>query len=181
MATTTDLPLKPGRWEMDPIHSTVAFTVRHLGVTRVHGRFTEFTTEVVVGETLETTSVEAVIQLASIESGSSQRDDDVRGPNFLDVENNPTLTFRSTSIEGSGNRGSMTGDLTYGSITRPVTLEVELGGVLDVPGADQRRAGFAATGEVRRSDFKVAPGTPTALVGDVVKIEIDLQLIEPGD
>lgn len=179
MTTSSNLPLVAGRWEMDPVHSTVGFTVRHLGVTRVHGRFKQFSTDVVVGETLESSSVTAIIELDSIDSGSPERDNDVRSADFLDVENNPTLTFRSTKIEGSGDKGRLTGDLTYGTITKPVVLDVELGGVLDVPGTDQRRAGLAATGEVRRSDFKVAPGTPTALVGDVIKVEIDLQLIEP--
>ena len=131
MQTTTDLPLIPGRWALDPFHSSVGFAVRHLGVAKVRGRFTEFETDVVVGETLADTTVTAVVQLASIDTGNADRDAHCRADDLLDVANRPTLAFRSTAITGADEDWTLDGDVTIGEITRPIRLAVELGGVQD--------------------------------------------------
>lgn len=177
--TATDLPLKPGHWALDEAHTTVGFTIRHLGVAKVRGNFTRFEAEVVVGETPDTSSVTATVDLASIETGNADRDAHLRAEDMLDVATRPTMSFRSTSISGSDDRWKVAGDLTIGDIAKPFTLDVELGGVADFPLGGPRHAGLAATGELRRSDYGIAPGFPAPVLGDVVKVELDLELLEP--
>jgi polyisoprenoid-binding protein YceI len=172
------LPLPSGRWELDPLHSAVNFSVRHLGIAKVRGRFNEVEAELYVGQTAEDVRVSATIGLASIDTGNADRDAHVRASDLLDVEKRPTMTYRSTRVSGEGADWTMEGELTIGEVTRPVPLTVEFGGLVDVPveGAG-RHAGFEATGEIRRGDFGLdfAPG----LLGDVVKIQLDMQFVEP--
>lgn len=179
---TTGLPLAPGRWAIDTNHSSVGFTIRHLGVSKVRGRFTRFDADVVIGETLETTSVTATIDVASIDTANADRDAHVLSPEIIDVAKRPTLAFRSTRVRGAGSEFVVDGELTIGDVTRPIVLAVELGGIESfVDGT--RHAGFEATTEVRRKDFGIdlalPPGIKGVVLGDVVKVELDLQLIEP--
>ncbi|WP_405607408.1 YceI family protein [Streptomyces sp. NBC_00076] len=171
------LPLTPGEWELDPHHAAVNFTVRHLGISKVRGRFTEFTAGLYVGEALDDVRVTAEIALASIDTGNADRDAHTRSAELLDVEKRPTMTFRSTRISGEGDDWTMEGDLSIGDVTRPVTLAVEFGGVVDAPLDQKKHAGFEATGEIRRGDFGLnfAPG----LLGDVIKIHLDMPFIAP--
>jgi polyisoprenoid-binding protein YceI len=185
MTTTTgtqSLPLVPGRWAVDPYHSSVGFTVRHLGVSKVRGRFNSFDVDVVIGETLDDTSVNAIIDVASIDTGNADRDAHVLSPDIVDVTRRPTIEFRSTHIVDAGDHYEVVGDLTIGEITQSVTLAVELGGVETFPGGP-RHAGFEATAQLRRKDFDIdvalPPGVSSVALGDVIKIEIDLQLLEP--
>lgn len=176
--------LAPGRWELDPYHSAVGFAIRHLGVSKVRGRFTDFTVDVQVGEDPAATSVSADIAVASLDTGNPDRDAHVLSPDLLDVDRRPTLSFRSTAVHVEGDDIALDGELTLGEVTRPVTLAVELGGI--EPFVDGRRhAGFEATCEIRRSDFGIElalpPGVSTVALGDVVKVELDLQLLEPTD
>lgn len=182
MTTTqnTTLPLAAGVWVLDTNHSSVGFAIRHLGVSKVRGRFTDFTTDVVIGSTLADTTVTATIALASIDTANADRDAHVRSDEILDVATRSTMTFRSTSISGEGDDWTLTGDLTIGAVTRPFSLAVELGGLEEFPGGGPRHAGFEATGELRRSDFGIAPAIPAAMLGDVVKVQLDLQLLEPS-
>ncbi|GAA2583519.1 YceI family protein [Actinomadura fulvescens] len=175
--TTTELPLKAGDWRLDPFHSAVGFSIRHLGISKVRGTFKEFEAGLVVGADLADSAVTATISLASIDTGNADRDAHVRSADLLDVERRPSMTFRSTEISGQGEDWIMTGDLTIGEVTRPVTLAVEFGGVVENAMDGSRHAGFEATGEIRRSDFglKFAPG----MLGDVVKISLDMEFIEP--
>ncbi|MEV5312304.1 YceI family protein [Streptomyces sp. NPDC052610] len=175
--TTTALPLSPGDWELDHLHSAVNFTIRHLGIAKVRGRFTEVKAALHVGEALEDVRVTAEIALASIDTGNPDRDAHVRASDLLDVEKRPTMAFRSTRVSGEGEDWTMEGELTIGEVTRPVTLAVEFGGLVDVPMDGSRHAGFEATGEIRRTDYGLdfAPG----LLGDVVKIQLDMQFVEP--
>jgi polyisoprenoid-binding protein YceI len=175
---TTTLPLEPGSWGLDEAHSAVTFTIRHLGVSKVRGRFDDFTATVTIGDTVETTSVEAVVQVASVNTGHPDRDAHVLASDMVDVTLRPTLTFRSTSISGFGSEWELIGDLTIGAVTQEVTLDVELGGIQEFPGGP-RHAGFEATTQIRRQDFGLMPAIPGAMLGDVVKIELDLQLLEP--
>ena len=183
MTTTTQtLPLAPGRWALDAAHSSVGFSIRHLGVSKVRGRFQRVDVDVVVGTTLADTSVKATIDLASIDTGNTDRDAHVRSADLLDVERRPTMDFRSTGIELVGDEWVVDGTLTIGEITRPFRLAVELGGIETFPGGP-RHAGFEATGELRRKDFGIdiamPPGVSGALLGDVVKVVLDIQLLEP--
>ncbi|WAZ20967.1 YceI family protein [Streptomyces cinnabarinus] len=173
--TTVTLPLAPGQWPFDPLHSAVNFTIRHLGIAKVRGRFREVTAELYVGERAEEIQVTAEIALASIDTGNSDRDAHTRAADLLDVEKRPTMTFRSTRVTGSGEDWSMEGELTIGEVTRPVTLAVEFGGVGDFDG--RRHAGFEATGEIRRSDFGLDFGR--GMLSDVVKIQLDMEFMEP--
>lgn len=177
---TTTLPLAPGRWALDPAHSAVNFTIRHLGVSKVRGRFTSFDVDVTIGDTLETTSVAATIELASVDTGNADRDAHVLAPDMVDVTLRPTLAFRSTAVSADGDDWQIDGELTIGDVTRPVTLAVELGGIEAFP-QGPRHAGFEATTQIRRQDFGLMPSIPAAALGDVIKIEIDLQLLEPTD
>jgi polyisoprenoid-binding protein YceI len=178
-ATSGPLPLAPGIWALDPAHSAVSFTIRHLGVSKVRGRFARFTVDVTIGDTVETTSVAAEIDVSSVDTGHPDRDAHVLAPDMVDVTVRPTLTFRSTSVRGAGDEWQVTGDLTIGEVTQPVTLDVELGGLQEFPGGP-RHAGFEATTQIRRKDFGLMPQIPGAALGDVVKIELDVQLLEPS-
>jgi polyisoprenoid-binding protein YceI len=180
--TTSTLPLAPGRWAVDTNHSSVGFTIRHLGVSKVRGRFQRFEVDVVIGETLETTSVTASIDVSSIDTGNADRDAHVLSADLLDVARRPELRFVSRSVRGAGDEFQVEGDLTFGDVTRPVTLAVELGGIESFVDG-RRHAGFEATTEIRRKelgvDLALPPGVSAVALGDVVKVELDLQLLEP--
>ncbi|MGW7277811.1 YceI family protein [Streptomyces sp. NPDC054844] len=178
-AITAPLPIAPGQWAMDPFHSAVNFTIRHLGIAKVRGRFGGVRAELFVGERIEDVRVSATIDLASIDTGNADRDAHVRASDLLDVAKRPTMTYRSTRVWGEGEDWTMEGELTIGDVTRPVTLAVEFGGLVAMTaGGDGRHAGFEATGEIRRSEFGLdfAPG----LLGEVVKIQLDMQFVEPA-
>jgi len=182
MTTTTHAsapPLVQGPWDLDTNHSSVGFTIRHLGVSKVRGHFGDVAAELVVGPTPAESSVTATVALASIDTGNQDRDAHLRSAELLDVERRPRMSFRSTSVRGDGSAWTVAGELTVGDITRPLTLDVELGGV-ETFFDGTRHAGFEATGEVRRKDFDLGFGALGATLGDVVKIELDLQFIEPA-
>ncbi len=178
-APSSALPLAQGTWALDPNHTSVGFTIRHLGVSKVRGRFGDVAAELVVGPTPAESAVQATIALASVDTGNADRDAHVRSPELLDVDRRPTMSFRSTSVRGDGTHWTVDGELTIGQVTRPITLAVELGGVEDfIDGS--RHAGFEAHGEVRRKDFGLGFGPLGSMLGDVVKIELDLEFIEPA-
>lgn len=182
--TTNSLPLTPGRWAVDTNHSSVGFAIRHLGVSKVRGRFTRFDADIVIGDTLDTTTVTATIDVASIDTANADRDAHVLSPDIIDVANRPTMDFRSTRVASSSSEQVLVdGELTIGHITRPVVLAVEFGGLESFPGGGPRHAGFEATTEIRRKDFGIdiamPPGVSGVVLGDVVKVELDLQLLEP--
>src|ERR1700737_1619113 len=112
--TTVSLPLGPGRWVVDTNHSSIGFTIRHLGVSKVRGRFTRFDADVVIGETLDTTRLTATVDVASIDTANADRDAHVLSPDIIDVARRPTMTFRSTRITGAGSEYQVGGDLTIG-------------------------------------------------------------------
>ena len=176
------LPLAPGRWAVDTNHSSIGFSIRHLGVSKVRGRFTRFDADVVIGDTLDTTTVTATVDMASIDTANADRDAHVLSPDIIDVAKRPTMVFRSTRVAGAGSEYQIDGDLTIGDITRPIVLAVELGGIENFPGGP-RHAGFEATTEIRRKDFGIdiamPPGVSAVALGDVVKVVLDLQLLEP--
>jgi polyisoprenoid-binding protein YceI len=181
MDTTTTLPLRLGRWTLDPLHSRVGFAIRHIGVSKVRGRFADFDAELHVGESADDTVVTAEIRVASLDTGNTDRDTHVLSADLLDVAKRPTLAFRSTGITGSGSDWTLHGDVTLGDVTTPVALDVELGGVEVFAGDGSRHAGFEATGEVRRKDLGVKFGPMAeAGLGDVLKLELDLQFVEPS-
>jgi polyisoprenoid-binding protein YceI len=178
--TTAPLPLQPGHWVLDPSHSAITFTVRHLGISKVRGRFDRFDAELIVGATVADCAVSATIAVGSIDTGIADRDAHLLAADMLDVERRPTMTFRSTRVHGRDDDWSLDGELTIGDVTRPITLDVGFGGLRQFVADNRRHAGFEATGQIRRSDFGLGFGAAMdAVVGDVVKLQLDVQFVEP--
>ncbi|HEY8547639.1 MAG TPA: YceI family protein [Acidimicrobiales bacterium] len=176
---TRALPLARGLWTLDPLHSQVSFTIRHLGVSKVRGRFNTFDASLQVGDGLDDTSVTAVIQVGSLDTGNADRDAQVLSPDFLDVERHPEIRFTSTRITGADEDWTLAGEATINGVTRPFEFPVEYGGVGDFNGT--LHAGFSATGDLRRSDFGLDFGPlAEAGLGKVVRFELDLQFVEPS-
>ncbi|WP_194815150.1 YceI family protein [Nocardia sp. XZ_19_385] len=175
--STTTQTLKPGAWTLDAAHSSVAFTVRHLGIAKVRGTFTKFETEFVVDEAGAAT-LGATIYLDSFDTGNPDRDGHVRTADFLDVANRPTLTFRALAPVEIAETFTVEGEATLGQITKPVTLEVEWGGVQPHPATGDPHAGFSATGTIKRTDFGVGGPMP-GMLSDAVKVELEIQLVQP--
>jgi polyisoprenoid-binding protein YceI len=152
---TGNLPT-PGVYTIDPVHSTVGFVARHLVASKVRGRFTDFAGEITIGETPETSSVQAVVQAASITTDNEMRDGHLKSADFLDLENSPTLTFTSTKVSAKGNDFELVGDLTVRGISKPVVFSLEFlgSGPSMTPGATV--TGFEARAEIDRRDFGVS-------------------------
>jgi polyisoprenoid-binding protein YceI len=179
--TTTETVLPPATvWEIDPGHAEVAFIGRHFMLTKVRGRFTDVTGEVRIGGSMADSSVDVTIAMASVSSGSETRDEHIRSSELFDVETYPTATFRSTSVEWSGDHGVVHGDLTIHGVTRNVPLEVAFEGQVGDPWGGQR-AVFSARTKVNREDFgvtwNVALEAGGVLVSKEVQIEIDLETV----
>ncbi|GAC1489287.1 MAG: YceI family protein [Pseudarthrobacter sp.] len=173
--------LTPGVWTLDMSHSEIGFTVRHAGISKVRGRFTDASAEARVGESLADASLHAAVKTASFESGDANRDGHVKGPDFFDVEQFPEMTFRATSVEGDGEDYTLTGDLTIRGVTKPVEMEVEFTGVaVDPFGAT--RAGFSAETDISRKEFgltwNAALEAGGLLVSDKVKINVEAALVK---
>lgn len=168
-----------GAWTVDHSHSSLEFVARHLVVTKVRGRFTDWSAEIVIGERPEDSRVDVTIAAASVTTGDAGRDGHLTSPDFLDVEKFPTLTFRTTGVAPAADgHWSVTGDLTIVGTTRPVTLDVEFGGVSTDPWGNAKAA-FSATTEFDREAFGVtwnqALEAGGVLVGKRVRIEIEIQ------
>ncbi len=170
-------------WNLDPAHSTAQFTVRHLGISNVAGNFTKVTGNVVLNEKDITQSqVSASIDVSSVNTRVEARDKDLRSPNFLDVEKYPTIEFKSKRIVSSGGKLQVIGDLTIHGTTHEVTLDVD-GPTPEItgPGGNPRR-GISATTTINRKDFNLVYNnllkTGEAVVGDIVKIQIDAEMVE---
>jgi polyisoprenoid-binding protein YceI len=171
MTTTT--------WNIDPAHTDVLFSAKHMMVTNVRGKFADVSGTISLDEENPTASTGSfTVAVASLNTGVEQRDGHLRSADFFDAENHPNATFASTRVEArGGNDYTVTGDLTIRGTTRPVTFEVELlGFYTGMNGA--RRAGFHATGKINREDFglnwNVALETGGWLVGKDIKLELDL-------
>jgi polyisoprenoid-binding protein YceI len=171
--------LVAGTWTIDPAHSEVGFTVRHL-MTKVRGSFREFEGSIEVAEDLSASKATVSIQLASIDTGTKQRDDHVRSGDFLDIDNHPTMTFVSTGIKPNGDDFVLTGDLTIKGITRSVDLDAEFLGV-EEDAFGNTRAGFEATTTVDRKAFGVDTNVPLGgekfLIGDRVSVQLSVQAV----
>jgi polyisoprenoid-binding protein YceI len=178
--TTTPLPLAPGRWELDTNHSRVGFSIRHLGVSKVRGLFRTVAADLVVGSGPSDSSLRVVVDVASLDTGNADRDAHVLSDELLDVSLRPTLTFVGHDIVLAGDDWTLRGELTIGDVTRPLELDVEFGGIEAFPLDGRGHAGFEATGEIRRKDFGLDAGLlASALLGEVVKLELDVQVVEP--
>jgi polyisoprenoid-binding protein YceI len=179
MSTTTDTGIVAGTWTIDPSHSEVGFTVRHL-MSKVRGQFEKFEGTLTTGTTLGDTKAEATIDLNSVNTRDAQRDGHLRSGDFFDVENSGPMTFTSTSFDGT----SAKGELTIKGVTREVELDVEFLGQDTDPWGGQR-VGFEATTEINRKDFGVDFNIPLdggkLLVGDKVSITLSVQAVLKQD
>jgi polyisoprenoid-binding protein YceI len=173
---------EPGTYEIDRSHSMVEFVSRHLMVTKVRGRFAEFSGAITVGESPEESSVEVTIDAASVDSGEEKRDAHLRSADFLDVEHHPTIEFRSTGVEVvDDERLRVTGDLTIRGETHPVTLDATYDGAFSDPWGG-RRIGFSATAEIDREDWgltwNVALETGGVLVAKKARLELTVSAVK---
>src|SRR2546427_7167501 len=171
-----------GIWQFDPFHTQVEFSAKHLGMMTVRGNFPEVTvTGTVDVEHPENSSVEAVVQTASIRTHNAQRDNDLRSSNFLEVEKYPTMTFKSTKIvQKAPDRGTLTGDLTIKGVTHPVTLNVVKYGEFNDPMMGHR-IGYAAETKINRKDFGMsfdAMLDGKFIVSNEVQINIEGEFVE---
>ena len=171
-----------GVWQLDPMHTQVEFAVKHLGMMTVRGNFTNVQASGDINvEHPEASSVEVVIQTASIRTHNERRDNDLRTSNFLDVEHFPTITFKSTKIENAGSdRHTMTGDLTIKGNTRPVTLAVVNYGEFNDPNMGHR-IGYGAETQILRKDFGLNVDMlmdGRLVIGNEIQITIQGELVE---
>jgi polyisoprenoid-binding protein YceI len=179
---TPPAPATKTTWKLDPAHTLVEFSAKHLMITTVKGRITDIEGTIHSDERdPQNSSVEVVLKAASLDTRTDQRDQHLRSADFLDAEKFPEITFRSTRIEGDKDSFKLTGDLTIRDVTRPITLDVEFEGrTLDPWGGD--RVGFSAKGKIDRRDFGLtwnqALETGGVVVGNDIKISLEVEAIK---
>lgn len=169
-----------GDWIIDPAHTDVGFKIRHMMLNKVRGQFTGVEGRIVTAENPLESTVTATIDLATIDTGNTQRDEHVRSADFLDVATYPTMTYRSTGLRPDGDAFLLDGELTLRGITKEVPLRLEIGGFGPDPFRQDdpfkgARAGFTATGELDRTDFGV--GDTATIPGGALGLGLKLQLI----
>ena len=164
-------------WVSDPAHSEVDFSITHLAISNVHGRFGHVTATISYNDAdVSKSTVNATIDLTGVDTGEEARNNHLKSPDFFDAATNPTATFTSTSVAKSGDGLTVNGNLTLHGVTKPVVLTVE-GPRGPAAGMDKKQhAGFTATTTVKRSDFGIGPKFPATMVGDEVKLNIELDV-----
>lgn len=167
----------PGTFDLDQAHSRIGFSARHMMVSKVRGRFAEFSGSITIAEEPLASTAEANIKTSSIDTGSADRDQHLISPDFLDVEKFPEITFRTIRVTArKGSEFTVLGDLTIKDVTREIELTLDLEGVGVSPWGKQVM-GFSMTAEIDREDFgitwNVALETGGVLVGKTVKLEIE--------
>jgi len=176
------LPALATEWNLDTSHSSVTFEVRHMAISKVKGSFGDFA-GTVTGEPgkPETFSVEATVQLASVDTANEKRDDHLRSADFFDVANHPVMTFKSTGVKMDGDKGKLMGELTLHGVTKPVEFELEYAGMVDDPWGNTRM-GFSAETEIDRREFGLtwskALETGGLVVDNDVEIELEIELVQ---
>lgn len=179
MSTVTEIPgYLAGTWAIDPVHSDVSFTVRHMMVSKVRGFFRTFEGSITTGADPLQSSVEVSIDLGSIDTNNADRDAHIRSGDFFDADANPKMTFRSTGVRAAGDGFVLDGELTLKGVTRPVSLDLEVNGFgPDAYGGT--RAGFSATTEINRKDFGVNFNATLdgggLVVGDKVQVHLEIE------
>jgi polyisoprenoid-binding protein YceI len=167
-----------GTWDIDPVHSHVGFVARHLMVSKVRGNFTKVEGQIITADNLLESSATATIDMTSFNTGNEQRDGDVKGENFLDVANHPTMTYRTTGIRQDGEVIIADGELTIKGITRPVELAVEVNGFGPDPYGGTR-VGLSAIGEINRTDWGITANmalpTGGVVVGEKIQLVIEVE------
>jgi polyisoprenoid-binding protein YceI len=172
-----------GHYQIDPAHSRLGFVARHAMVTKVRGNFNDFSGTLYLDEADPARSTaEVTVQMRSVETGQPQRDEHLRTSDFFEVEKYPTMTFRSTRAERTGEDNyRLTGDLTIKGVSRPVTLDVEYNGVVRDPFGNDR-AGFEARATINRKDWDLAWNVALEaggfLVSDKINLELDIAAVK---
>jgi len=178
-AAVTATDLGAGTWAIDPVHSSISFSVRHLVVSKVRGNFRTFSGAVTVAED-GTPAVAAEIDVASVDTGNEQRDAHLKSADFFDVEKYPTATFRSTGVQADGADYVLDGEFTLKGVTRPISLALQFNGTN--PGMGHGAvAGFEASVVLNRKDFGIEIDMPLetggAVVGDKVTITLEIEAL----
>ena len=183
MISTAKSTLVPtGTWSVDPAHSSVGFSVKHLGIATVRGKFEDFEGTLVIGEGDETARAYGTVQGVSINTGDAGRDEHLRSADFFGVEQNPELRFASTQVTPVDDETfEISGDLTMNGVTKPITLTAEVQGEETDPWGNERVA-LEVTGQLNRGDwnmtFNQALGSGNLLVGEKVKLQLDIAAIK---
>lgn len=179
-STATIPGLATGTWTIDPSHSEVGFSVRHLMVSKVRGSFKTFEGTISIADNPLESRVEARIDTSSVDTRDENRDNHLRSSDFFDVEQHPQITFVSTAVRPVRSDYVVAGDLTIHGVTRPVELELEFNGVSPDPWGGQR-AGFSASTEISRGDYGIEFNMPLdgggVVVGDKIKINIEVEAV----
>lgn len=169
---------RTGTWTVDPSHTEIGFSVRHLAISKVKGKFETFDATVVAAENPHDSRVEVTVDMASINTNNADRDNHLRTNDFFDIENHPTMTFVSTGLRVEGDTLLLDGDLTLRGVTKPITITGEFGGIATDPWGNVKAAA-SGTAVINRHDFGVswnaALETGGFLLGDEVTITIDAQ------
>lgn len=173
-------------WALDPVHSEIIFKIKHLMITTVSGQFKKFNVdaETSTDDFNSATKIAFTADVDSISTNDNQRDGHLKSADFFDAEQFPQITFSGNKYEGNGDAGKITGELTMHGVTKPITLDVEFGGIVKDP-YGQTKAGFTVTGKLSRKEFGLSWGAVTetgnVLLGDEVKINAEIQLIKKAD
>jgi len=166
-------------WTSDPQHSEVDFSIRHMSVSNIHGRIGGVAATILMNQAdVAKSSVTATIDVSTIDTGVAQRDTHLKTADFFDVAKFPTATFTSTRVAKNASGVAVTGNFTLHGITKPVTLEVE-GPSVPALGTDHKpHSGFTATTTLNRTDFGIGGKFPAAIVGEEVKLTIELEAVK---
>lgn len=163
-------------WTIDPAHSSAQFSIRHMGVSKVHGSITGIKGTVIYdAKDASKSKVEATLDTNTVNTGVDARDKHLKSADFFDAEKNPTITFKSTGVKSVGGKLQLIGDLTLAGVTKSITLNLE-GPAAPITQKDKTISGFSATGTIKRSDFNFGSKFGAAMLGDDVDIEIDIEV-----
>jgi polyisoprenoid-binding protein YceI len=164
-------------WTNDPAHSRLGFVVKHLTISEIDGRFSDFSAQVTTSKS-DYTDAKIVLtaKVASINTDVDARDNHLRSADFFNAEKYPTLTFKSTSVKKiSAKKGLIFGNLTFHGITKPVILNADFYGLITNPMNKKATAGFKVTGTIKRTDYALGPKFSDAFVGENVKIVANIE------
>lgn len=175
----TDFSSATGTWNIDPAHTAISFVVRHAMIAKVRGTFNDFAGSFTIdGANIGASTASLTIQAASIDTANADRDGHLTSPDFLDVENFPTISFTSTNAAVKGDNLLVTGDLTIHGVTQSVTIEFEYNGTQVDPWGNTK-IGFEGKAEISRKDFGLTWNAALegggVIVGDTVKLELDVE------
>ncbi len=171
------------KWQIDPAHSEADFTIKHMGISNVHGRFGNINGTLSLDEKdITKSTVNATVDITTVDTGVAQRDQHLKSPDFFDVAKFPQMTFVSKSLSNSGGQLQLTGDLTMHGVTKSVTLALEGPSKEQLDPYGKTRRAFSATTTIHRQDYGLVWNgnlkSGDTVVGDDVKVELDIELIK---